>query len=226
MNLFLLLGAAGLSHSLFGQRLLPIGTLYDPFISRGLDALNYACYQDACFLLVATPSGVSLAGEGGAHQSIAAPLIGMSQDGLAAFEPAFADELAIIMDWAFDYIQRDGEIVSDNAAWPREASGGSVYLRLSTRPLEQVPRTVDATLSSDILQGGYWLRAPDPACEVVIAYQGVLASEAIAAAATGRPRATSSDCCLRCRARADWSPPSTDIRSRLGGWAAFAATAA
>jgi pyruvate dehydrogenase E1 component len=68
MNLFLLLGAAGLSHSLFGERLLPIGTLYDPFISRGLDALNYACYQDARFLLVATPSGVSLAPEGGAQQ--------------------------------------------------------------------------------------------------------------------------------------------------------------
>src|SRR5690606_35197110 len=53
MNLFLLLGAAGLSHSLFGERLLPVGTLYDPFIARGLDALNYACYQDARFLLVA-----------------------------------------------------------------------------------------------------------------------------------------------------------------------------
>ena len=182
MNLFLLLGAAGLSHSLFGQRLLPIGTLYDPFISRGLDALNYACYQDARFLLVATPSGVSLAGEGGAHQSIASPLIGLSQDGLAAFEPAFSDELAIIMDWAFDYMQRTGERISDNAAWPREASGGSVYLRLSTRPLEQIARAPDPALSSAILQGGYWLKPPEPGCEVVIAYQGVLASEAIAAA--------------------------------------------
>ena len=97
MNLFLLLGAAGLSHSLFGERLLPIGTLYDPFVSRGLDALNYACYQDARFMVVGTPSGVSLGGEGGAHQSISQPLIGMSQDGLASFEPAFADELAIII---------------------------------------------------------------------------------------------------------------------------------
>src|SRR3546814_13949051 len=69
MNLFLLLSALGLSHSLFGERLLPIGTLYDPFIMRGLDALNYACYQDARFILVATPSGVTLAPEGGAHQS-------------------------------------------------------------------------------------------------------------------------------------------------------------
>jgi pyruvate dehydrogenase E1 component len=182
MNLFLLLGAAGLSHSLFGERLLPIGTLYDPFISRGLDALNYACYQDARFLLAGTPSGVSLAGEGGAHQSIAAPLIGLSQDGLAAFEPAFADELAIIMDWAFDYMQRDGEAVGDHEAWPREASGGSVYLRLTTRPIEQLPRTPDPALIAGVVQGGYWLKPPEPSCEVVIAYQGVLASEAIAAA--------------------------------------------
>src|SRR3546814_20780612 len=87
MNLFLLLSALGLSHSLFGERLLPIGTLYDPFIMRGLDALNYACYQDARFILVATPSGVTLAPEGGAHQSVSTPLLGLAQDGLASFEP-------------------------------------------------------------------------------------------------------------------------------------------
>jgi pyruvate dehydrogenase E1 component len=91
MNLFILLSALGLSHSIHGERLLPIGTLYDPFIERGLDALNYACYQGARFMVVATPSGVALAPEGGAHQSIATPLIGLAQDGLAAFEPAFAD---------------------------------------------------------------------------------------------------------------------------------------
>jgi pyruvate dehydrogenase E1 component len=85
MNLFMLLSALGLSHDLFGTRLIPIGTLYDPFIQRGLDALNYACYQDARFILVATPSGVTLAPEGGAHQSIGTPLIGLSQPGLAAF---------------------------------------------------------------------------------------------------------------------------------------------
>ena len=88
MNLFILLSALGLSHAINGERLLPIGTLYDPFIARGLDALNYACYQDARFMLVATPSGITLAPEGGAHQSIAEPLIGMAQDGLASFEPA------------------------------------------------------------------------------------------------------------------------------------------
>src|SRR3546814_8410963 len=105
--------ALPISHSLFGERLLPIGTLYDPFIMRGLDALNYACYQDARFLLVATPSGITLAPEGGAHQSIATPLIGMAQDGLAAFEPAFMAELAAVMAWAFDYMQRDGPGRSD-----------------------------------------------------------------------------------------------------------------
>ncbi|MBJ7578846.1 transketolase [Devosia sp. MC532] len=183
MNLFLMLGAAGLSHSLFGERLLPVGTLYDPFISRGLDALNYACYQDARFLLVATPSGVSLAGEGGAHQSIASPLIGMAQDGLASFEPAFADELAIITDWAFDYMQRTGDARPDLADWPRDVTGGSVYLRLSTRTLEQPPRPVTPALSEGIIRGAYWLNPPTPQCEVVLAYQGVLASDAIEAAA-------------------------------------------
>ena len=106
MNLFTMLSALGLSHSIFGERLLPVGTLYDPFIERGLDALNYACYQDARFMLVATPSGVTLAPEGGAHQSIATPLIGMAQDGLASFEPAFLDELAVVMRWGFEHMQR------------------------------------------------------------------------------------------------------------------------
>jgi pyruvate dehydrogenase E1 component len=180
MNLMLMLGAAGLSHSLFGERLIPVGTLYDPFISRGLDALNYACYQDARFLLVATPSGVSLAPEGGAHQSIATPLIGMSQDGLASFEPAFADELAVIMEWAFAYMQRDGN-KAEGADWQREAGGGSVYLRLSTRSIEQPRRKADA-IRQGVIDGAYWLREPGPNAEVVIAYQGTVATEAIAAA--------------------------------------------
>ncbi len=182
MNLMLLLAAAGLSHSLFGQRLLPIGTVYDPFVVRGLDALNYACYQDARFILIGTPSGVTLAPEGGAHQSIGTPLIGMSQDGLAAFEPAFADELACILEWAFDYIQRDGG-KAEAADWQREAGGGSVYLRLSTRPIEQPRRKADA-IRQGVIDGGYWLREPGPGCEVVIAYQGTVATEAIAAASS------------------------------------------
>ena len=176
----LMLAAAGLSHSLFGERLIPVGTLYDPFIARGLDALNYACYQDARFIVVGTPSGITLAPEGGAHQSVGTPLIGMAQDGLASFEPAFTDELAAILGWAFDYIQREGKEVE--RGWLRDESGGSVYLRLSTRPVEQPIRAIGEVLAADIIRGGYWLRQPGPNCEVVIAYQGAVAPEAIAAA--------------------------------------------
>ncbi len=182
MNLFLLLGAAGLSHSLFGKRLIPVGTVYDPFVARGLDALNYACYQDARFMIVGTPSGVTLAPEGGAHQSIGTPLIGMAQDGLAAFEPAFADELAVIMHWAFDYLQRDGEGDPDERTWLRDETGGSVYLRLSTNPLEQPGKRRDDAFRQGAVDGAYWLREPGPNAEVVIAYQGVVAPEAIKAA--------------------------------------------
>ncbi len=181
-NLFIALAALGLSHSLFGERLIPIGTLYDPFIARGLDALNYACYQNARFILVATPSGITLAPEGGAHQSIGTPLIGMAQDGLASFEPAFVDELAEILRWSFDYVQRDGEKDEGAAGWLRDETGGSVYLRLSTMPLEQPKRTLHDGVRKHIIDGAYWLRPPGPNCEVCIAYQGVVAPEAIAAA--------------------------------------------
>jgi pyruvate dehydrogenase E1 component len=168
MNLFTMLSALGLSHAVNGERLLPIGTLYDPFIERGLDALNYACYQDARFILVATPSGVSLAGEGGAHQSIATPLIGMAQDGLTSFEPAYVDELALLLRWAFDHIQ--------------QPTGGSVYFRLSTRPLAQPQRQLAPAQRDDVVAGGYWLRRPGPNAETVIAYTGAVAPEAMAAA--------------------------------------------
>jgi pyruvate dehydrogenase E1 component len=174
MNLFLLLSAFGLSHSVFGERLLPIGTLYDPFIARGLDALNYACYQDSRFILVATPSGVALAPEGGAHQSIGTPMIGMAQPGLTSYEPAFADELAVILRWAFEHIQRDGS--------GAEEQGGSVYLRLSTRGIDQLSRTLDAAHRRDIIAGGYWLAEPAGSTRVVLAYQGAVAPEVIAAA--------------------------------------------
>jgi pyruvate dehydrogenase E1 component len=181
MNLFILLSALGLSHSLFGERLIPIGTLYDPFIERGLDALNYACYQDARFILIATPSGVTLAPEGGAHQSIATPLIGLAQDGLAAFEPAFVDELSVIFRFAFDYLQRSGEAQPSERSWLRDETGGSVYLRLSTRALEQPQREIDPSLRDDIIDGAYWLRRPGPNAQVVVAYTGAVAPEAIEA---------------------------------------------
>ena len=166
-NLFLALAAFGLAGPLFGCRLLPVGTLYDPFIMRGLDALNYAAYQDARFMLVATPSGISLAAEGGAHQSISTPLIGMGQDKLASFDPAFVDELAVIMQWGFEHMQAE--------------DGGSLYLRLSTRSLLQPVREMDASVKSGILCGAYWQRLPAAGCPLVIAYCGVVAPEAMAA---------------------------------------------
>lgn len=165
-NLFLNLAALGLAHDLFGTRLLPIGTVYDPFIARGLDALNYAAYQDARFLLVATPSGLSLGPEGGAHQSISSPLIGMGQPGLTYYEPAFADELAAIMGHAFEHMQA--------------GDGGSTYLRLSTRSIPQVERS-DERWREGAIAGGYWLRPPAPGAEAALVYTGALAPEAIAA---------------------------------------------
>jgi pyruvate dehydrogenase E1 component len=180
MNLCILLSALGLSHSINGARLLPVGTLYDPFIARCLDALNYACYQDARFMIVATPSGITLAGEGGAHQSVSEPLIGLAQDGLAAFEPAYVDELAAIMAWSFAYMQKEGGEVSERN-WLRDETGGSVYLRLSTRPVEQLNREVTSELRQQIVDGAYWLRKPGPNCQVVVAYTGAVAPEAIAA---------------------------------------------
>ncbi|RFB80341.1 transketolase [Methylovirgula sp. 4M-Z18] len=181
MNLFIMLSALGLSHSIFGERLLPVGTLYDPFIERGLDALNYACYQDARFILVATPSGITLAPEGGAHQSIATPLIGMAQDGLASFEPAFVDELAVLLRWSFEYIQRAGDAEPDGATWLRDATGGSVYFRLSTRSIEQPQREISQDLAQDMINGGYWMRKPGPNAEAIVVYTGALAPEAIEA---------------------------------------------
>jgi pyruvate dehydrogenase E1 component len=183
MNLFLMLSALGLSHSLFGERLLPVGTLYDPFVCRGLDALNYACYQDARFIVVGTPAGLTLAPEGGAHQSIGTPLIGMAQDGLATFEPAYVDELTAIMEWAFDYIQRDGsEEQRPDGRWLRDEKGGSVYLRLTTRALDQPIRSLTPELRDGIIDGGYWLRRPEAGTQVAVVYTGAVAPEAIEAA--------------------------------------------
>ena len=116
--------------------------------------------------------------QGGAHQSIAQPLIGMAQDGLAAFEPAFVDELAVILRFALAYIQKQGDGDAAERNWLRDETGGSVYLRLSTRPIEQIRRPMTEQLRQEIVDGGYWLRAPGPNCEVVIACTGAVAPEA------------------------------------------------
>ncbi|WP_431281234.1 1-deoxy-D-xylulose-5-phosphate synthase N-terminal domain-containing protein [Humitalea sp. 24SJ18S-53] len=163
-NLFLVLAALGLSDRLYGARLLPIGTVYDPFVNRGLDALIYACYQDARFLLVSTPSGLTLAPEGGQHQSVNTPLIGMAADRLASFEPAHADELAILLRHAFHHMQ--------------QPDGSAVWLRLSTRGLMQPQRVLDPAA---VIAGGYWAVPPGPGARIAIAYQGPVAPEATAA---------------------------------------------
>lgn len=165
-NLFLMLAALGLSGDLFGQRLVPIGTLYDPFIARGLDSLNYACYQDARFLLVATPSGLTLGPEGGAHQSINPPLIALGQPGLRHYEPAYADELAAMMEEGFRLID--------------DPDGESTYLRLSTRSIDQVERANDEW-KEGALKGGYWLKEPGNNAEAAIVAMGALMPEALAA---------------------------------------------
>ena len=165
-NFFLVLAAFGLSAPHFGTRLLPVGTVYDPFIARGLDALNYGCYQDARFLLVGTPSGLTLGAEGGAHQSINTPLIGMGQPNLDYFEPAFADEVALLMRHAFDHMQKP--------------EGSSVYLRLSTRSIAQVTRA-DESWEADALKGAYWLKRPAAGAEAAVVFTGAIAPEAIAA---------------------------------------------
>jgi pyruvate dehydrogenase E1 component len=143
-NLFLLLGALGLTAELSGTTLLPIGTLYDPFVPRGLDALYHALYAGGRFVVAATPSGVTLAPEGGAHQSIITPGIGIALPAISYFEPAFAQEVEwILLDALAAIAAREGE---------------SLYLRLSTRPIDQGLAPVpDAAQRVRVRRGGYRL---------------------------------------------------------------------
>ena len=146
-NLFLLLGALGLTRELSGVTLLPIGTLYDPFVPRGLDALYHALYSGAKFVVVATPSGVSLAPEGGAHQSVITPGIGVALPAIAYFEPAFALEV----EW----------ILLDALRGLADRTGESVYLRLSTKPVDQsLAPPPSPEYRARVLRGGYRLIDP------------------------------------------------------------------
>ena len=162
-NLFLLLASLGISDKIFGKRLIPIGTIYDTFISRGLDALNYATYIDARFILIGTPSGVTLSHEGGAHQSIITPNIGISQPNLIYYEPCYADELKFLLFWAFDHIQ--------------EKNGSSVYFRLSTKKLEQPNRKLSQEQKINIIKGCYWIKQPKNETAIVIVCVGVMVAE-------------------------------------------------
>ncbi len=176
MNLFLMLGQLGLSHDHHGEQLLPIGTVYDPFVLRGLDAFIYGTYNASRFVVAGTPAGVTLAPEGGAHQSTITPSVGAELPGVAYVEPTYATEVDWLLCDAVDRLTRpDGE---------------STYLRLSTRPVDQAPfaaaleRLGEERLRADVLAGGYRLRdgAPDGRPGVTIATTGVMAPEALVAA--------------------------------------------
>ncbi|PIE32938.1 MAG: pyruvate dehydrogenase [Ilumatobacter coccineus] len=177
MNLFMLLGQLGLSHDHHHEQLFPIGTVYDPFVLRGLDALIYGLYNGSRFIVAGTPSGVTLAPEGGAHQSTITASVGAELPGIGTVEPAYATEV----DWLLcDAIER--------LAQP---DGESTYLRLSTRPIDQAPfagaveRYGADTLKSQVLAGGYRLidHAPDGRPAVTIVTAGATTPNAIEAAA-------------------------------------------
>nr|MBA3605739.1 pyruvate dehydrogenase [Acidimicrobiia bacterium] len=174
MNLFLLLHALGLGHDLHGHHLLPIGTVYDPFVCRGLDALIYGLYSGSRFVVVGTPAGVTLAPEGGAHQSAITPSIGLELPGLDYAEPCFAPAL----DW----------LLCDGLARLADPEGASLYLRLSTRPIDHRPfdaareRIGEDALRAAVLAGGYRLRQPEGPAAVVLATCGPVVPEVLAAA--------------------------------------------
>jgi pyruvate dehydrogenase E1 component len=183
MNLFMALGQFGLSYELTGQHLIPIGTVYDPFVCRGLDALIYSLYVGSKMIFAGTPAGVSLSPEGGAHQSSVTPSLGIELPNVIFYEPAFAREV----EWTLlDGIRR---------CCDRE-HGSSTYLRLSTKSVDQslmgeaLARFGEEELQRQVLAGGYRIvdrkvAAPTlPASDVVqIAAGGIMVPEAMAAAA-------------------------------------------
>ena len=182
MNLFMMLGQLGLTAELLDEPLVPIGTVYDPFIARGLDALIFSLYNESRFILVATPSGVSLAPEGGAHQSTITPSLGIELPGLHSFEPAFAREVG----WCLE---------EGIAGCIGGRAGFSTYLRLTTRPVEQaLAEPIAARLGDDewrrqFLAGGYLMLAgreldpslPADAPRVTVAASGAIVTEALEA---------------------------------------------
>ena len=147
-NLFMALAQFGLSKESFDQTLFPIGTLYDPFVRRGLDAFFFGLYSGSKFIVVGTPSGVTLASEGGIHQSILTPSIGTELPGIDFYEPCFGQELEWILMAALEKVRR------------RERS---TYLRLTTKPVDQALFTLPddpaerEDLRQQVLRGVYRL---------------------------------------------------------------------
>ncbi|MEU5786980.1 transketolase C-terminal domain-containing protein [Micromonospora purpureochromogenes] len=192
MNLFLLLGQLGLSWDLSGQPLLPIGTVYDPFVLRGLDAFLYGTYSGSRFVVAGTPSGITLAPEGGAHQSTITASVGLELPGVTFLEPAYAASL----DWLL--CDALGQIAggSTPAATAAPAEDGAYYFRLSTRPIDQAPfeaaraRISDAVLRRQVIAGAYRLVDAHQAYPqladapvVTLAGSGAVLPEVLAAAA-------------------------------------------
>jgi pyruvate dehydrogenase E1 component len=197
-NFYLALAMLGLAYEMHHELLLPIGTVYDPFVARGLDALTYATYSGAKFIFAGTPSGLSLSREGGAHQSIYTPLVGMGLPGLLYYEPAYAAELECILCWGLQQLTD-------------RQHGQSLYLRLSTRPITQAVRHSTPVWRRQVLAGGYWLRdyrqQPDYSQRprLHIFASGVMLEEALQASALAHEdgiyanviNVTSADCLFR-----------------------------
>jgi pyruvate dehydrogenase E1 component len=173
-NFYLALAMLGLAPEMQGEMLWPIGTIYDPFVERGLDALKYGTYAHSKFIFVGTPSGLTLCREAGAHQSFLTPLLGIGIPNLVFYEPAYVAELEVMLCWALKQLAD-------------RQHGESVYLRLTTRALQQetVPNT--PAWRRQVLEGGYWLRdyrqQPDyPAKPRVHLFaSGVMLAEALTA---------------------------------------------
>jgi pyruvate dehydrogenase E1 component len=165
-NLVGLLGELGATWSRYGQPLLPIGTIYDPFVGRALEPWSFGMYAGGQSILVGTPSGVSLAPEGGAHQSIVTPSIGIGQPGCTAWEPAFGRDLEWTLLHALGRLGR--------------ADGESAYFRLSTRPIDQA---LAGDPSRDlVLAGGYALRRAPGRPRVTLVGMGAVLPDVLAAA--------------------------------------------
>ncbi|HKN94381.1 MAG TPA: hypothetical protein VJU60_08620, partial [Thermoleophilaceae bacterium] len=168
-NLVGLLGELGLTWSRDGQALLPIGTLYDPFVNRALEPWSFGMYAGAQSILIGTPSGVTLAPEGGAHQSITTPSVGLEQPRCIAWEPAFGKDLEWTLLHALSLLGKPG--------------GSSSYFRLSTRPVDQaLAGEPDERRRRLALAGGYPLRRAGARPQVSLVGAGAIMPEVIAAA--------------------------------------------
>jgi pyruvate dehydrogenase E1 component len=204
-NLVGLLGELGATWSRYGQPLLPIGTIYDPFVGRALEPWSFGIYAGGQSILVGTPSGVSLAPEGGAHQSIVTPSIGIGLPGCTAWEPAFGQDL----EWTLLHA----------LACLGHPRGESAYFRLSTRPIDQA--LADGDTGEDrhrlVLAGGYPLRRAKGRPRVTLVGMGAVMPEVLAAADVLGDQVdviclTSADLVFRAlRIRAGFGEPTTDF---------------